>query len=423
MKIVHLSSSDISGGAPKAAFRLNEGLGEIGIDSAMLVDTKSSDHKAVFGPDTKLSKLQSLLNRHLDQVPVKMYSDRTSNFFSPAIASKNITAKLDTLKPDLINLHWIGFGYLRIESIINLSKPLVWTLHDTWPFTGGCHYFFTCSRYRQSCGNCPELGSKHELDLSKWIWWRKKRAWRDLNLTVVAPSHWMAESARQSSLFSSVKTRVIPGGLDSQRYKPTDRQLGRHILSLPQDKKLILFAASGDTSDKRKGFHLLQSALKQLSRNELNDIELVVLGSSEPRAPLNLGMRAHYMGRLSDDVSIALVFSSVDAFVAPSMEDNLPNTILEAMACGTPCVAFSVGGIPDLIEHGSNGVLVRPFETDGLARGISWILDDEERRHTLSRRARQKVEKEFDIRIVARKYQEMYSEILEAAKMDGKKGY
>lgn len=416
MKILLLSTSDINGGGPKAAFRLNEGLNNIGMQSRMMVQTKLSDDTTIIGPETKISKLHSMLNPHLDQLLVKIYNKRKEFLFSPAIVSKKFTTYVNAWNPDLINLHWVGLGYLRVETIKSFTKPLVWTLHDSWAFTGGCHYSFDCIRYRQSCGKCPALGSVHEHDLSKWIWWRKKRAWKDLDLTLVAPSRWMAEMAGLSSLFNKEQIKIIPNGLDVHKYKPVNKQTARHILSLPIHKKLIMFGAFSNTTDHRKGFHLLLPALKELANNRANDIELVVLGTAKPEEPLKLGMKVHYMGRLYDDVSIAMLYSAVDAFVAPSIEDNLPNTIMEALACGTPCIAFNVGGMPDLIEHGFNGYLARPFEPDSLAKGIAWVLEDNDRWHILSHRARQKVENEFTLEIIAKRYADVYQEILSKAK-------
>ncbi|MEW6496178.1 MAG: glycosyltransferase, partial [Cyanobacteriota bacterium] len=267
-------------------------------------------------------------------------------------------------------------------------------------------------RYNNSCGACPQLGSQKNEDLSRWVWQRKAKAWKNLNLTIVTPSHWLAKCASSSSLFQNLRIEVIPNGLDTQQYKPIPRQVARKILNLPQDKLLILFGAMYPNSDRRKGFHFLQQALQRLGATAWqNQAELVIFGASRPKEPIGLGLNAHYLGKLSDDISLAVVYAAADVFVAPSLEDNLPNTVMEAIACGTPSVAFNIGGMPDMIEHQHNGYLAKPFESEDLARGIVWVLENKERYQKLCDRARQKAEQEFTLEIQALRYKTLYSEI------------
>jgi glycosyltransferase involved in cell wall biosynthesis len=233
-------------------------------------------------------------------------------------------------------------------------------------------------------------------------------------LTIVTPSRWLADCARKSSLFHDLRIEVIPNGLDSQRYKPVEQKLARDLLNLPQDKQLILFGAMKATSDRRKGFHLLLPALQKLSQIQGQDrIELVVFGASEPREPPDFGFKVNYLGRLNDDISLALVYAAADVFVVPSLEDNLPNTVMESLACGTPCVAFKIGGMPDMIEHGQNGYLAQPYEIEDLAKGIAWVLEDRERYGKLCDRDRQKVEQEFTLELQAHRYLSLYQELIE----------
>jgi glycosyltransferase involved in cell wall biosynthesis len=195
-------------------------------------------------------------------------------------------------------------------------------------------------------------------------------------------------------------------------YKPTNKGVARELLGLPHDKQLILFGSLRTTSDRRKGFHLLQSALQDLSKTDWKDrLELVVFGYSQPENPPDLGFKIHYLGTLNDDLSLTLSYSAADVFVAPSMEDNLPNTVMESMACGTPSVAFKIGGMPDMIEHKKNGYLAQPYEVKDLAQGIVWVLENEERYHKLSYRAREKVEQEFTLEIQAHRYLSLFEEI------------
>jgi glycosyltransferase involved in cell wall biosynthesis len=349
----------------------------------------------------------------LDQLPLKRYGKKDRQLFSPHWLPSKVIEQVAQLNPDLINLHWVSAGYLKIETIAKFKQPLVWTLHDMWSFTGGCHYNQSCNKFTAACGACPLLGSDKEEDLSRQIWQRKHKAWQDLNLTVVTPSQWLGENAQASSLFGDRRVEVIPYGLDTETYRPIEQKTARALLKLPQDKQLLLFLSLNATSDKRKGFHLLQPALQQLKQSDWQSkLELMVVGASKPEKPLELGFKGHYLGTLQDDLTLALAYSAADVFVAPSLQDNLPNTVLEAIACGTPCVAFDIGGMPDMIEHKQNGYLAQPLAIDDLARGISWTIEDPLRRQQLSQRARTKAEQEFALKIQAQRYQALYQEIL-----------
>jgi glycosyltransferase involved in cell wall biosynthesis len=414
MKPLILSTSDIEGGAARSSYRLHQGLQRINVHSQMLVQAKQSDDRTVIGSKTNsgIGKTVAGLRLVLDKLPLKFYPKCDRTGYSLQWLPDRVSANVAQLNPDVINLHWINLGYLHIETIARFHKPLVWTLHDTWAFTGGCHYTQDCDRYRASCGACPQLPSTREWDLSRWVWQRKAKAWKNLNLTIVCPSSWLSECASSSSLFKDLRVDVIPYGLDIKVYKPTNKGVARELLGLPHDKQLILFGSLRTTSDRRKGFHLLQSALQDLSKTDWKDrLELVVFGYSQPENPPDLGFKIHYLGTLNDDLSLTLSYSAADVFVAPSMEDNLPNTVMESMACGTPSVAFKIGGMPDMIEHKKNGYLAQPYEVKDLAQGIVWVLENEERYHKLSYRAREKVEQEFTLEIQAHRYLSLFEEI------------
>jgi glycosyltransferase involved in cell wall biosynthesis len=337
--------------------------------------------------------------------------------FWPGWFPDNVAPKVAKYDPDVINLHWICRGYLQVETLAKFNKPLLWTFHDMWGFTGGCNYSEGCDRYQQSCGNCPQLSSDRTLDLSRWTWQRKAKAWKNLNLAIATPSQWLAKVTQSSALFKNVlpevRVEVIPNGIDTEIYRPFDKKIAREILRLPQDKQLVLFGAISATSDRRKGFHLLQSALQNLSQSKWQDrIELVVFGSTQPNDAPNLGFPSHYLGKFSDDISLALIYSAADVFVAPSLEDNLPNTVLEAIACGTPCVAFSIGGMPDLIEHEQNGYIASAFAVEDLSQGIAWVLENPERYQKLSNYARDKAIKEFTQELQARRYSSLFEQMV-----------
>jgi glycosyltransferase involved in cell wall biosynthesis len=413
MKILLVSTYDWQGGAAKAAYRLYQRLRRTAIDAQMLVQSKLSDEETIIGSLTKFQKGLTKAKPILEILPLQLYSQRDRVPYSLQWFPDTIASQVAQINPDLINLHWINAGYLQIETLAKLKKPIVWTLHDMWPFTGGCHYSNDCDRYTKSCGICPQLHSTREWDISRWVWQRKAKAWNNLNLTIVTPSNWLAKCARNSSLFQNFPIEVIPNGLDIQRYKPIDRQLAKNLLGFPSDKQIILFGANLATSDLRKGFHLLLPALQKLSQFQRQaQIELVIFGSSQPNEPPDFGFKTNYIGKLSDDISLSILYAAADIFIAPSLQDNLPNTVMEALACGTPCIAFKIGGMTDMIEHEQNGYLAQPYEVEDLAKGIIWVLEDKERWRKLSDRARKKVEQEFTLDLQAQQYLALYKELI-----------
>ncbi len=416
MKVLLLNTSDAEGGAARAAYRLHQGLEGIGVSSQMLVKNKNSGDLSVISVRQPLAKSFDKIISVLSNSPLRLYPERNSAIFSPQWLPDSLAAKVANIQPDIINLHWVCGGYMQVESVPKFDKPLVWTLHDMWPFTGGCHYSEECDRYTESCGSCPQLHSSKDWDLSRWVWRRKAKSWKNLNLTLVSPSAWLAKCASSSSLLKDYRVEVIPNGINTQKYKPINREWAREILNLPQDKQIVLFGCASGTGDRWKGFNLLVSALQSLSKSGWSDrIELLVFGSSEPSNPIELGFKAHYLGKFADDVSLAIVYAAADVFVAPSVYDNLPNTVMEAAACGIPSVGFKIGGMPDLIEHCSNGYLAKPYETEDLARGIAWVLENPDRHQQLCIRARQKVEQEFTLEIQARRYLSLFSELASTA--------
>jgi glycosyltransferase involved in cell wall biosynthesis len=412
MKTLLVNSSDIIGGAARAAYRLHKGLQNIGVTSQMLVQEKFSDDSTIIAPRVRLSQGIAHSKLTFDTLPLKFYKNLNTDIFSIQWLPDRVITKVNEINPDVINLHWVSGGFLQIETLAKLNRPLVWTLHDMWSFTGGCHYSGECYRYTKSCGACPQLGSYKDWDLSRWVWKRKVKALKNLNLTIVTPSYWLAKCARHSSLFQNVRVEVIPNGVDIQKYRTIERSIARKLLNLREDKQLVLFGSLRATSNKRKGFHLLQLALQELSKSGWKDqLEVVIFGASEPEHPLDFAFQAHYLGILNDDLSLAIVYSAADVFVLPSIEENLANTVMEAIACGIPCVAFNIGGTPDMIEHQKNGYLAQSLQIEDLAQGISWVLENIERHHKLSHRAREKAVQEFSLEIQANRYFNIFGDV------------
>lgn len=418
MKALLLSTS-LVGGAGGATYRLHQGLQRLGIVSNVLVKTKfNNDETVIAVPKTQfaqwLDRTVYLRTEKLSRLPFRFSPKRygAPGFYLQWFPECDVAPQVKQLDPDVINLHWICNDFSSIETIAKFNQPLIWTLHDMWAFTGGCDYSQDCDRYINSCGACPQLKSDRDRDLSHWVWQRKAKAWKNIDPTVVTPSSWLANRASSSALFKNRRVEVIPNGLDTDTFKPFDKRVAREILNLPQDKQIVLFGAWHN--EYRKGFHLLKPALQSLSQAGWNDqIEVVIFGFARSSDRQDLGFRSRYLGKLNDAESLALVYGAADVFVAPSLYDNLPTTVMEAIACGTPCVAFKIGGVPDIIEHQQNGYLAQPYDIEDLAKGIAWILENRDRHRQLSDRARAKAEREFTLERQARRYRDLFAEVSE----------
>ena len=413
MKILTLNSHDSSGGAARAAYNLFSSIKDLGLDSKMLVSTKSTADHSVIGPDTRLQKMRSLIAPHIDSYPNRFLLSSNKNLHSPAWFSNVKVNVINKMNPDIIHLHWVQGGFLSINTISKLNKPIVWTLHDMWAFSGAEHYSDGSKRYKNGYNNNNRPEGDTGFDLNRWNWKRKKKAWSKIkNLTVVAPSNWMARCAAESVLFKDHRIEVIPVGLDHSLYRPRNKKTVREILGMPLDKKIILVGAMDFLNDTRKGGHLLKKTFDILVKTGFHkNTELYILGTAAPQIEEIYGLKTHYFGTNRDDLSLALLYSAVDVFVAPSLEENFAATVFESLSCGTPVVAFNIGGMPDMISHKQNGYLTEPFDTEDLARGITWILADASWQQ-LSENARAYIERECTLEIQAKRYKRIYDSIL-----------
>jgi len=272
---------------------------------------------------------------------------------------------------DVVNIHWAANGFLRIEDLRFVTKPIVWTLHDMHPFTGGCHYSAGCRGFESDCRNCPILGPLLPILDASWVH-RRKRKYYPRIAAVIAPSRWLTRCAEASSIFRGSSFHTIPNSVDIKTFSPGSKPQARRALGIdPEAKFVALFGASNADKDKRKGIHLLRDALEIFSTHSSSDgFQLLVFGNERPRLDIVSSFSITTLGHIQDDARLALAYQAADIFVLPSLEDNLPNTMLEAMACALPCVANSVGGMPDLIVDGVNGFLNRSNSAEGLAKEI-----------------------------------------------------
>ncbi len=410
MKILHLNTYDIAGGAARAAYRLHRALLAAGVGSRMLVRFKDSCDTEVIGAS---GKTLALARRFLEKLPARLYPRRRQMVFSPAwLAFSGIARAVNRTDADLVHLHWLCRGLLRIEDLAAIRKPMVWSLHDMWAFTGGCHYDQDCGKYKQACGACPVLGSKRGNDLSSLVFRRKQKCFTQLNLTVVGLSRWLTDCAAASTLLRDKRIVNLPNLLETEVFRPMDKIEARQQLGLPLDRKIILFGAAGGADDPNKGFSELAQALKKIGTA---NVGLAVFGGGRPRYQPDLRIPQYFLGHLNCDDDLRALYCAADVMVVPSRQENLSNCIMEALASGTPVAAFNIGGNGDMIDHQINGYLARAYDPADLAQGIDWVLAHPQP-EVLSRHARQKVLDNFDSPIIARKYLQLYQDVIESAR-------
>jgi len=408
MKILHLSLNDIHGGAAKAAFRLHQAYLNQKINSRMQVVKKCSDFHTINGPSHKIEKVVKLVQHQLALQLMRLQTSPNPIIRSPAVFPSKLPNKLNSIETDVIHLHWICGEFLSVEDIGKLKKPLVWTLHDMWPFSGSEHYGDDGEDARWRVGyypnNRPE-GHKG-LDIDRWVWNRKRRAWKK-PIHIVTPTQWMANSAQKSILMQNWPISVIPNPLNTERFRPWDKGMARQLLGLPQDKQLVVFGAISGSKNPRKGWDLLESSLTKLA-TRLSNLAGVIFGQSEPLSPPQLAIPLYWMGHLNDEVTLALLYSAADVTVVPSRQDNLPQSGTEAQSCGCPVVAFNTSGLPSVVVHQTTGYLATPFNCDDLANGITWVLENQDRYVKLSEQARDRAVKLWSPKVVVKQYMEVY---------------
>jgi glycosyltransferase involved in cell wall biosynthesis len=415
MKIVHINKNDLSGGAARAAYRLHKGLQRVGHESVMVVESQTSDDPSVLKFEKPMDTL-NLVRRGLRQIRIardfkRYHESRPSGYelFSDDRSSYASTLLDQIPACQIINLHWIP-GFVDYESFftrVPRSTPIVWTLHDLNPLTGGCHYDLGCGRYVTHCGPCPQLGSENSRDLSYEVWERKQRLFSKVSpsrLRFVAPSRWLAQEVRRSPILGRFPVDVIANGLDLEEFAPRHRENVRDLLGIPRDARVLLFVAE-QIGNKRKGFALLTEALARCAGSIPN---LLLLSLGQNRPAVSDRIPTVHVESVNNDRFLSMVYSAADLFAICSVQDNLPNTVLEAMACGIPTVGFGVGGILDMVRNGLNGFTVPATDVRALADAISELLNSSARCAELGANARRIAVEEYSLELQARRYEELY---------------
>jgi len=420
LKIVHINNSDVVGGAAVAASRLNVALRNFGIDSNMLVQEAKTDAEGIVPIGRgKLHKGKAFARFAYERLTFLPYEKNAilRYAFSPANTGVDISGHPLVKDADIIHLHWINQGYISLRGLKKLfdtGKPFVWTQHDMWSFTGGCHYAGTCLEFLERCSFCAFLKKPGKNDLSARQFLAKKKLYRNVLLHPVACSRWLKALSSESALFRNKDVYSIPNPIDTELFKPMNKTECRKDLGLPTDKKLLLFGAA-NISDLRKGARYLFEALNILIESFpvfKESVDIVVFGKISQETKDSIPFTIHRMNFISDVSDIVKLYNASDIFVLPSLQDNLPNTVMESMACGTPVVGFRTGGVPEMIEHKHSGFLAEGRNALSLATGIYetlFLLDIDE----MSKNARKKVLTEYRGDVVAKQYVEIYEKLLE----------
>jgi len=421
MKVAHLSNGDIQGGAARAAYRIHECILHSGGDSRMIVRNKASDDWRVESAEGTIMRSLGRLRPPLGKLIGALQKPGSAGLRNGAWIPSQLSGHLNSDQFDVVNLHWIADETVSVGDLLKVRHPLVWTLHDMWPFCGMEHYASTdkMARWRVGYTRSNKQPTAKGIDLDRLLWRRKKQL-RNRQLTFVAPSTWLRDCIKGSAIFSDNPVEVIPHPLDLEVYKPLDRAFCRDALRLPADAKLILFGAVGGHKDDRKGFDLLQEALDQMFKtSQVSDFQCCVFGQSQPKLSPKLPFPINYLGELKDNLTLAMIYSAADVMVVPSRQEAFGQTASEATACGCPVLAFDETGVADIISHRTTGYLASPFEVQDLVAGLSWILEDEERQKWLRENARKRAETLWSSSTIAHQYLNLYGDVMEEHRSRG----
>jgi glycosyltransferase involved in cell wall biosynthesis len=422
IKVLSVCTS-LGGGAGRAAYRIHQGVRNYGVDSRMLLKAGKCDEPSIITLEELVPRnpfykaFDWTCNKCKNQIQHlrwNRYPEREDVFMSD-LRGMDLHDALRKLDYDVLHLHWINNRFVPLKALPK-DKPIVWTLHDSWPFCGVCHYFFECNEYKYHCGCCPFLHSHKSNDLSHQVWKKKESIYKELNLHIVTPSHWLGDSAKQSSLLGRFPVMVIPNCLDVNVYRPLDEEEISAKWRAFQDKRsakpFVLYGAINAASDKRKGFTNLLSALKIMEQQgHADDFELIVFGATELELDMDVDMPIHYVGCVTHTRELASLYNLASVMVVPSLAENLSCAIMESLSCATPVVAFNIGGNGDMIEHKVNGYLANEKDAADLAEGILWCLANN-KDNCLGLAGREKVCRDYSFDVVCRQYAELYQQVL-----------
>lgn len=404
MKVLHINQSDISGGAAIAGYRLHEGLLAQDIDSRLLVGKAQSSSNHVI----------SLSHNKVIEEPLGRITRYFGLNYLNHISSFNIIKHSFYERADILNFHNLHNNYFNYLAIAKLTqnKPAVFTLHDMWSFTGHCSYSFECDRWKFGCGNCPDLDIYPNIkkDNTSLEWKLKNWVYSNSKLTIITLSNWLTRQVKQSIL-SRFSIHHIPNGIDTQVYQPLDPKACRSVLGIGKDKKVLMFAAD-KLKDSRKGGDLLLKALKSLPNSLKDETILLTFGEGGQSISNTVGIETLNMGYVRNDRLKVIAYSAADLVVFPTRADNLPLVLQESMACGTPMISFNIGGVPDLVRPGITGHLAKPEDANDFCNQIVSLLEDVNLRDRMSQNCRAITLKEYSIDLQAKRYIDLYKQVM-----------
>ena len=423
MKVAHVNTNDIEGGAGSAVHRLHAGLLSLGVDSHIVVARKASNDPRIKIVVADESRRNNARETFLKLVVQEEYINRrrtdvSNTIFSFGYPGYDISTVKAITDADVINLHWVPWfqSPFTLSKLFSLKKPVVWTLHDQWPFTGGCHFSAGCQKFQNDCSACPML-EESGLNLPAAILRDKLEHYSLGNLSLIAPSRWMASLSQRSAAFRNVRVDVIPNSVNTDVFAPLPRTSAKRALGIPADTVTLLFVAE-NPNEKRKGFLQLCESLSYCTADEKfhelvnnNRITLMVVGG-KPDAFENLGVPSLLLGYLKTEEQLREAFSAADIFLLPSLDDNLPNSLLEAMSCGAPPIAFDVGGVPDVINNGANGIIVEATNSRSMSDSILSLISNPRQREFLGIESRRTILERFSPKVQVERYIQLYSELI-----------
>jgi glycosyltransferase involved in cell wall biosynthesis len=418
LKVVHLNTYDGNGGAGRACIRLSRALLHQNIDSKVIVHYKFGKNSEIGDFNTNLfQKTYTAATIILERILAKRYLKALRTPFSFTWFGRSVIHHPDVKNADIIHLHWVNHGFLNprhITEIARLNKPVVWTFHDSNAFTGGCHVRYTCDHFERECGNCPLLKNSSPGDYSHRIWKQKNNAYTQLDFTVIAPSSWMQASVNRASLMQNKAIIQIANTLETGIFKPGDKMEAKKQAGFRSDKFIFLSGFMPSRKDMHKGTSYLLESLELLkTRLDLRaaDVELVIFGNRNTDDVPEFPFKTTFLGTVNNDEPLANYYAAADAFLIPSLEDNLPYTVMESLACGTPVITFATGGIPDMVKHEHNGYLALYRSSESFADGMEWIINHPDRK-SLQQQARQTVLDNFSEAMISKKHIDLYQQLL-----------
>jgi len=405
-KITIISMKDNGGGGGfTAAYRLFLAIlkNEISID--MLVQIKNSTNSNVVCPINKKDKFKYLIRVILTRTILKIFGNKKNPDQTLAFFNSGWNKIINGHSSDIINLHWVAGEMMSIEDISNISKPVVWTLHDMWAFSGVTHISYDGKSNLNS--SCIKNNNLFDIDLNALK--RKKNFWIH-PIHIVTPSNWLASHVKNSEIMKNWPVTVIPNIIETSLFKPLNKKSCKKIFGLNENKKIILFGAFAGIVNQNKGMAILLQSLDEIPENLSTNFELVIFGQKEPLNFKSGKFRnIRWMGHIDDEKKMCDLYNASDIVAVPSKIEAFGLVAAEAHACGVPVVAFRNSGIQEVVSHKNTGYLAIPFEYTDFASGIIWTLKNTER---LSISARKKACDEWSPEVIVPKYIELYKTVI-----------